>query len=146
MGFAKSIGLRFQVRVDQLALLPDPAPVELDLVLACETLAEAMIMSWNLAPEGASQRRVSHSLGLLPQHFGSMIAGQKYLPNQLVGAYCRAVGNTLLRQWIDLQEDQLDRMIGRYREYAPGDAVFPGRGSHSLTQKASEATTISALS
>lgn len=122
MGICKGIEYRFHVKTAVLAALPDPKAVPLDVVLGCGTLSEAMVRSWELAPEGLVQRRVADTLGLLPQHFGSMVAGQKYLPNHLLGAYCRAVGNTLLKQWLDLYERQIERSIDRLRRNAPAVA------------------------
>ena len=118
MGICKSLDTKWRVNVVVLAHLPNPRAVPLDVVLECETLGDAMVRSWELAPEGLTQSRVADALGLPKQHFGSMVAGLKYLPNHLVGAYCRAVGNTLLRQWLDLYESRLARTIERHRRGA----------------------------
>ena len=87
-----------------------PSVVPLQYVTACKTFREAVRVAFSLKQraEGWTNAELARAAKLTPQHVSDYLAkddkpGRRDLPAQKVAEFERAVGNTLVSQWLAAQ-------------------------------------------
>ena len=77
-------------------------------------LSEAVELAWQMRSTGISKYRLAKLIGMPHQVVGGLVeGGRKDLPADRVTAFCWAVGNLVVKQWIDNQEERAQQILTR---------------------------------
>ena len=86
-----------------IAEVKPPTPAPDDLLAHCKTAHDAILLTWNLRKVRHTQADASSRLEMPKSHLSNILAGQKYLPDDLRIPFMWLCGNLALRQWEDRQ-------------------------------------------
>lgn len=88
--------------------LKPPSPVGLDLLDHCSNSHDAILMTWtSRRSKGMTVTSASERLQMPKSHLSNILAGKKYLPDDLRIPFMWLCGSLALRQWEDKQLSQL---------------------------------------